>query len=451
MNYNNYILKSYFFKVLIHVLLLFISSGLFVVTIYEYHSFEISFISLLISGVILYKLIEYLNHTNREITRFLLSVKYSDFSQNFSKEYFSKSFNELGDAFQEVINKFQETKKETEEHYKYLQTVTHHVAVGLISFSPSGKVELFNNAAKKILNQNSLKNINELSKNNKELSDLFWNIQPGKKQTYKMMVNSEIVNLFIYATEFRLHDQKYKLVALQNIQTELDENEMEAWQKLIRVLTHEIMNSVTPISSLSSTANNMLTDINCADNSQETMEDLKAAISTIQKRSEGLINFVNKYRDLTRIPKPNFRLIPISNVFERIRVLMQSEISNKDIRCNISLEPEDIKIVADPDLIEQVLINLILNAIYALNGIPEPRIEINVNYDANSKVVIKIKDNGCGIEREVQDKIFIPFFTTKKEGSGIGLSLSRQIMRLHGGTISVNSDPQNGTVFTIKV
>jgi signal transduction histidine kinase len=261
----------------------------------------------------------------------------------------------------------------------------------------------------------------------------------------------------VYATEFKIRDQKITLVSIQDIRNELEEKEMEAWQNLIRVLTHEIMNSITPISSLASTVNDLVKNtynsknLDIKDNDrQEQISDIYEALQTIQKRSQGLLHFVDNYRDISNIPKPSFQIFLISELFERVIKLMQTDIDNNEISFKATIEPQSLELIADSELIEQVLINLILNSIQAVKGRKDARIDLEAGLDGRGNVIIKVIDNGSGIAEDVIDKIFIPFFTTKKNGSGIGLSLSRQIMRLHGGSISAFSKPNETTVFTLK-
>ena len=247
-----------------------------------------------------------------------------------------------------------------------------------------------------------------------------------------------------------MRNKLFKIISLQNIHSELEDKEIDAWQKLIRVLTHEIMNSVTPISSLSGTINTMLTKNSNEILNEEQISDINSAVSTIHKRSEGLIHFVNDYRSLTKIPKPNFQIVKINEIFERINELFESDFKEKDIKFNRRANPETLEVTCDPELIEQVLINLVVNAKQALVGTKDPEINLYAGVDTRGKFIMKVTDNGKGLTEDVIDKIFIPFFSTKKEGSGIGLSLSKQIIKNHNGTISVKSSPNKETAFIIK-
>ena len=401
----------------------------------------------------IYSLAKYIDETNREISSFLFSIKYSDFSQTFNNHRLGNSFKELNNSFNEVIQKFQIIRTEKEEHYRYLNTVMQHVGVGLLSFDEDGQVEFINNSAKRLLKIKYLSNIRSLEKVQLNLSDKLINLQPGHRTTLKLTDDNEILQLILNSTEFRMRGKLYKLISFQNIHIELEEKEIDAWQKLIRVLTHEIMNSVTPISSLAGTVENMLTEQFALPSkpSSETVKDIKDALNTIQKRSHGLIEFVDKYRSLAKIPKPNIQKFSVEELFNSVKNLMQSEIDRNDIDFSLKILPNTIQLFADQEQIEQVLLNLVINSIHAVKGSQNPLIELLAYYDPYRKVNIVVKDNGKGISQDIQEKIFIPFFTTKSEGSGIGLSLSRQIIRAHGGTIRVSSKELNYTSFIINL
>jgi len=273
----------------------------------------------------------------------------------------------------------------------------------------------------------------------------------------KIRKQDETLQLAIYVAEFKVANRIIKMATIKNIQSELEENEMESWQKLIRVLTHEIMNSITPIASLTQTLHYLISDVRekykltIAENSDtETIEEIELAIDTIHKRSTGLLSFVESYRDLTRIPNPKYSIFAIKDLFDNLKGLMKEELKKHKIECVTAVTPDNLELSADEQLIEQVIINLIKNAVQALEDTENPRIELKAFLDPYGKIVIQLKDNGQGILPEVLDKVFVPFFSTKPKGSGIGLSLSRQILRLHGGTLTARSEPDVETVFTLK-
>ncbi|MCE5250976.1 ATP-binding protein [bacterium] len=404
----------------------------------------------------LFALLKFIEKSNRNLVRFLESIRYSDFSQAFPVSG-DPSLDRLHAEFNRVMEEFHRARSEKEESFRYLETVVQHVGIGLLSFQPDGTVELMNNAAKRLLRVSHLKSVSSLASFSQELVDTLLTLKPGERKLVKITDNDEILHLAVYATGFMLREKNYTLVSIHNIQSELEEQEMKSWQNLIRVLTHEIMNSVTPIASLASTVNALLRDAGKIPLSEldpqtvsETAEDIKSAVETIQKRSEGLLHFVENYRNLTRIPKPDYRIFPVSGLFARVKQLMETRIGGKDISFTVAVAPETLELTADLELIEQVLINLLLNAIDAVGDRPESRIELRGSIDDRDRVIIQVSDNGPGIVGDVIDRIFIPFFTTKQNGSGIGLSLSRQIMRLHGGSIGVRSEPDIRTVFTLR-
>jgi signal transduction histidine kinase len=289
-----------------------------------------------------------------------------------------------------------------------------------------------------------------LSFKNQRLLKALKEVEPGKGTLYKA---SDFL-LTIQATELRVRGSTVKLVTLQNIQTELQRQELEAWQNLTRVLRHEIMNSITPISSLTSTLREILDHdlIKKEENYElknEGAEDLREGLNTIESRSKGLIKFIDAYREYTSLPHPKIKTVRLKDLIEKVAQLMRTELKKTTIQFTYSYESEYLTIQADEEMIEQVLINLVKNAVEALAGLENGKIELNGKY-SESAVVIEVKDNGPGIIKEAMDRIFVPFFTTKKTGSGIGLSLSRQIMQMHNGSLSVESEQDSKTVFTIR-
>ncbi len=407
-------------------------------------------------GIQVYSFIHYIDRTNRILNNFLESIRYSDFSRTFHIEGESSSFEKLKNSFNDVIKDFQEVRAEKEENYYYLQTVIQHIGIALIAFQKDGKVELINNATKKLFQVRNLQNIESLRNISPNLVEQLFSIQHGEKSLVKIQQKENLLQLIVYATELTVHNRRITLVSIKDIQQELEEKEMESWQKLIRVLTHEIMNSITPISSLSSTVNLIIEDLtenlneqNVQEENLETLNEISTALKTIHKRADGLLHFVDTYRNLTKIPKPNFTIFRISHLFMSIKGLFDEEIKSKNINCVIITEPESLELSADEHLIEQVLINLIKNAVHALENTKNPTIQLITKLNSRGKTIIQVIDNGPGILPDVLERIFIPFFTTKPKGSGIGLSLSRQILRLHGGTINAYSEPNKETKFTL--
>ncbi|HOI87494.1 MAG TPA: ATP-binding protein [Lentimicrobium sp.] len=399
-------------------------------------------------------LIHYIERTNRKLTQFLESIRHSDFSTTFHDKNLGRSFEGLNRAFNEVIAQFRKNRAEKEEHYNYLLTVVQHVSIGIIAFRKDGKVDIFNNAVKRLLKLTNLKDIHDLSGISDTLPPALLSLKAGDRRLLKLVVDDELLQLSVYATEFRMRGEEFLLVSLQNISTELEEKEIESWQNLIRVLTHEIMNSITPITSLANTVKEMLISETGENVSLNHLDDedagnISQALKTISNRSQGLLNFVETYRNLTRIPRPNFRYFAVKEMFERAHSLLKPKMDHFQIECTPRIFPAELMVTADPDLIDQVIINLMLNAIDAVKEKDNPKISVTAAINSNGRVSIEFADNGYGIKPDILDKIFMPFFTSKQEGSGIGLSLSRQIMHLHKGAISVKSSPESGTIFTL--
>ncbi|MBI1937663.1 MAG: ATP-binding protein [Ignavibacteriales bacterium] len=442
-------MKNFRLQIVIRLLLL--ALNIFFIS-YFYSESSAVFVLFFFAAAVtqIFLLIKFADSTNREIVRFLQGINYSDFSQNITIADSGKSFKELSDELEKVLNNFRKARLEKEESLRYLQTVVEHVGIGLVSFNAKGDVELFNKSAKKMLKVSHLKNISDLDKAGNDLGKFLFQLQTGTKSTFKFVDNGEIIQLMIYSTAFRMKEQDFKLISLYNIQPELEEKEIEAWQKLIRVLTHEIMNSITPISSLASTASGMIKE-NAGSNQfqNENFNDINDALNTIQRRSEGLINFVNKFRDISKIPKPNFQTVKASELFYRIRLLGESLTASNKTEFTFSIKPENLELIADPDLIEHVLINLIKNSLQALSNSSNGRIKLSAEINDRGRAMLKVADNGPGISEEILDRIFVPFFSTKKDGSGIGLSISQSIIRAHGGSIWAQSKPNEETVFTI--
>ncbi len=452
MVYKNFRLNC-IFRILFITLSIFLLFFLILNTKYVASAFVVGMI--IIIQVV--DLIRYVEKTNKYLKRFLDTVKYSDFTQSFSEPGLGTSFDDLKIAFTGVIEEFRKARSEKEEHFRYLQTVVKHVGIGLMSFTEDGKIELINPPAKKLLNMGIINNVRDLNKISSHLVETLFKMKSGENQLVKIVINSELLQLAVYATELKMKDQRFKLVSLQNIHSELEEKELESWHKLIRVLTHEIMNSMTPISSLASTIYERIPDIYDKDGKTpeqnelfDEIEDLRMSARTIQKRSTSLMSFINSYRNLTLIPKPEFKIILISDMINHITQLMKKQFEERSIKFTCKIEPESLELTADPELVEQVLINLLKNSLQALENKTNPVIGLSAHLDKKGKIVIQVFDNGPGINEEISDKIFIPFYTTKKKGSGIGLSLSRQIMRLHKGTITVHSRKDAETIFTLK-
>jgi two-component system, NtrC family, nitrogen regulation sensor histidine kinase NtrY len=413
------------------------------------------FAAILTGLIIIFQHIElfrFVSQTNRKLTRFLESVKYSDFITGFTSDNkLGKSFKELNTAFTEVLEAFRKARSEKEEQGQYLNTVVQQVRTGILSFDTDGNVQLINANAKRFMNVSSLKNIQELIQINPKLYHSINSVEPGKGELYK---GSNELYLTIQSTELRIRGSDVKLVTLQNIQPELQQQELEAWQNLTRVLRHEIMNSITPISSLTSTLreildHEMIKQDDGYELKEEGADDLREGLATIENRSKGLIKFIDAYREYTSLPRPNFKQVKLKDLIEKVAHLMKTEIRKTHIRFEYECLSDYLTIQADEEMIEQVLINLLKNAKEALAETEDASLRLIGKYEDNA-IKIEVIDNGPGIIKEAIDHIFVPFYTTKRTGSGIGLSLSRQIMQMHNGSITVESEPDVLTIFTLR-
>jgi len=439
-------------RVAIRVIFLGLTMALFMFMISRPNMLFAAILTFIIIITQLVDIFRFVSQTNRKLTRFLESVKYSDFISGFTSDNkLGKSFRDLNQAFNEVLEAFRKARSEKEEHWQYLNTVVQQVRTGILSYDSEGEVQLMNTNAKRFIGVTAIKNIRELIQLNPKLYHAINSVEAGKSELYK---GNNDVYLTIQSTELRIRGTDVKLVTLQNIQPELQKQELEAWQNLTRVLRHEIMNSITPISSLTSTLREILDHDMVKKETHwelkdEGADDLREGLSTIENRSRGLIKFIDAYREYTSLPKPKMSTVRLMDLIEKVAQLMKNEIKKTKVDFQYHCSSEYLTIQADVEMIEQVLINLLKNAIEALAETQNPKLTLTGHYSDNA-VKIEVTDNGPGIIREAREHIFVPFYTTKRTGSGIGLSLSRQIMQMHNGSLSVESEPDVKTVFTMK-
>lgn len=388
-----------------------------------------------------------------EVEQFVEAIHYRDFSRHFDVNRGPVDIRTLRDGFNEINSTFKIVTKEKETQYQYLQKVLELVDTGILSYElVSGDIIWMNESLKKILEVPYLKTIHSLAKRDQGLYDQVVSLAPGERIISTIHQEKKSLKVVISATAFQTENIQFKLIAFQNVNEALEETESKAWKELLSVMTHEIMNSVAPISSLASTMQNRIKQFasETHDDPSGIAEDLNLGIETIKKRSEGLLKFTETYRNLNKITKTNLSKVFISELFENLIRLMKPTFIQKNIETSIILKEHILSHELDVDLIEQVLINLILNAIEAVKNRPDPRIVLSAYTDSDKRLFIKLADNGAGIPMEILDKIFVPFFSTKKNGSGIGLSLCKQIMRVHKGNITVQSIENQGTAFYLQ-
>jgi two-component system nitrogen regulation sensor histidine kinase NtrY len=443
--------KRYEWRILLRVLLLFAT-----LSVTSFLVVKGWFVYLLLAvPVIIYQVVEFYRFQRKahdELEQFVESVHYRDFSRYFDVKHAPLEIQSLRKGFNEINTTFKVISKEKETQYQYLQKILELVDTGILSYEgKTGEVVWMNESLKQMLQLPYLKTIHSLQKRDSELYKDILNLKPGDNQIATAHLERSSFKILLSATAFQTEGKIYKLIAFQNVNEALDETESKAWQKLLSVLTHEIMNSVAPISSLADTLKNRLQQsVESLNNDSGSIDDLEIGIETIKRRSEGLLKFAETYRNLNKITTLNLKKVYVRDIFETLLQLMQPTLEQKSIEFETILKDTDLALDADTNLLEQVLINLVVNAIEAVKDKPDPRIILSSYLASNRKTVIKVADNGNGIPAEVLDKIFIPFFSTKKNGSGIGLSLCKQIMMLHRGNIQVQSAEGEGTAFLLQ-
>ncbi len=413
----------------------------------------ISLFIILILQVIM--LFEFLSRTNQNLLRFFMIIFDSDYSMHFQEKVKSSPFIELNKAFNKVIDKYKDLTRDKEIQYHYLDEVVKHIKVGIISVDESGRIGIMNHPASELLQVIKCNSWSDLEVSRPNFANQIDKINHSGSAIVKLELPTGRRNLSVRVSRLKLQDESWRLIIFQDVQEEIEQGEIEATHKLMRILNHEIMNSVTPINSLAETVSMILEKENgiqkgLSELTEMNLADIRASIASIRERTEGLDHFLNGYRKLSELPKLlKPKAVHLSDLFESTRRLMQGELQKQHIILERNIPDEDIQVIADPHLLEQVIINLISNSIDALSEVHKPVIKCSVKKEEN-QTLIEIADNGKGIHPEQLEQIFVPFYSTKQDGTGIGLSFSRQIMKLHGGSISVKSDPGVETVFTLK-
>ena len=440
-------------NVVVRIVLILLLGYLSIYILFYTHFWLVGFWTALASIILVFGLIRYVERSNREMANFLMAIKQGDFTNTYAGRGTSQKNAELSRAFSDILHVFQKLSTERETNHLFLQTVVEHISTALITFDEEGEIISFNKAAKQLLNKPYLKNLASLKSHDPDLYEKLKNVRQDHGELIRFLHHGELLNLSLRATNFVLKDHQYKIVSLQDIKSELEEKEVESWQKLIRVLTHEIMNSAIPISTLSSVISQMLEDddgkpLVLSQLDDDVGEDVLGGLKTIETRSKGLVRFVEAYKSLTKIAPPRFERIQLKELVEGVQKLLSVDLKKSKTKFKLEI-PSDHQINGDRELLEQVLINLVKNAMESFHGKEDGEIGVESQV-IGGRAVLKISDNGCGIEAENLDNIFVPFFTTRKNGSGIGLSLSRQIMRLHKGSISVSSTINQGTSFSLS-
>jgi len=404
--------------------------------------------------VIIFQLVDFYNFHRKaqmEVEQFVESIHYRDFSRYFDVKQAPVELQSLRQGFNEINTTFKHISRERETQYQYLQKILELVNTGILSYEhKSGDISWMNEAFKNMLGIPYLKTIHSLERRDMTLYQEILNLRPGENKVVPLVKDGNSFKTLMAATAFQTDGKIYKLIAFQDVNEALDEQEAKSWKKLLSVMTHEIMNSVAPIASLAETLSHRLqASAALLDGQPGALEDLQVGVGTIRRRSEGLLKFAETYRSLNKITTLNLTKVYVRDLFENLHVLMEPTFEQKNIEMEIILKDPDMTLDADVSLIEQVLINLVVNAVEAIKDSAEPTITLS-GTTYNGRPLIKVADNGTGMSPEVMDNIFIPFFSTKKTGSGIGLSLCKQIMLLHKGNIQVQSIEGEGSAFLMQ-
>ncbi len=419
----------------VQVCLLTVTLVVLILTILETSHLAVPFVLAGIALLQVFALIHSVHAHVNTLEEFFAAVNYEDFTRRFIEDDVDV---ELKEAFNKVLGRFQNARADRDMQATYLDTVIRHVPIAFFAARADGTLSLVNNPARRLTGMPALANIQDLAKLDDGLPAELASIEAGQQRLLQTNIRGLPVELRVSVAEIRMAGEVERLYSIENLSGELSARESSAWRNLIRVLTHEIMNTLTPITSLAQTTVGMLDEPDAA-------ADIREAITTISRRSEGMIRFVSRYRELLHVPEPSAEDVGVAGLLNNVVTLLQP--SMKNISIKVKVVPESLIVFADRQLIDQVLINLVKNAGDALTDTADPQISLAAKFSFG-RVIINVTDNGPGIHEDDIDQVFIPFFTTKREGSGIGLSLSRQIMTAHKGDIALESGP-SGTTFSL--
>jgi nitrogen fixation/metabolism regulation signal transduction histidine kinase len=395
----------------------------------------------------------FVSRTNKEVSRFLDAARYADFGQRFSLGGLGAGFEDLGDTFTDILERFRQLRSEQETELRHLRALLEHVPVPLVSLQGNGQVNSWNNAARRLFGGTEVTRGEDLAAFGAEVYPRLQRIQPGHRELVTFDIDGMERRLAVAASEIVIGGSREKILSLQDIQSELDGSQVDAWQDLVRVLTHEIMNSITPVASLAKTTVDLVDDAAAmaASHPEVVAElgDVKDAVDTLARRSDGLMQFVSSYRRLTRLPPPSKSRFRIEDLFSEVARLACVDWEHKGLSLAVDVEPSELDVNADRQMMEQVLINMLQNCEQALAGSPGGRVELSARLNRRGSVTLQVADNGPGVDEEIVRRIFVPFFTTKREGSGVGLALTRQVMIAHGGTVTVARNAEGGASFQL--
>jgi nitrogen fixation/metabolism regulation signal transduction histidine kinase len=409
------------------------------------------FAAIAISQVV--ALIHFATRAGREVARFLDAIVFDDTSASFSALSRDNALAGLGTAMTRVLDQLRSGRAEREEQAQYLQSLIAHVPVALVSVEEHGRVQLLNLAARRLF-ESACTEAAQFSRYGETFATGMESLRPGDSMIVRMDRRAGTLQLKAAATDVALSGARRRLISLQNIETELTAQELAAWQTVIRVMAHEVMNSLTPISSLAATARELVDDVLAAlpqgDAHRASLGDASEALETMARRSEGLLHFVQNHRRLTKRMVAKVEILAVRRVFARLQRLFSGELAARNIELQLRVDPETLELSADSELLDQALINLVRNAMEALRDGTAGRIVLSAFQEPGGHVVIAVADNGPGIAADQREKVFVPFFTTKRQGSGVGLTLVRQIATVHGASVGIGETEGGGTTISLR-
>ncbi len=444
--------RNFYFQVIFRVLLIALTALAIAFSFLNQWYFILVF-SVFFLVVQIVSLIKFINSTNRKIAYFFDAIRNEDFTLRFPERVSIESFKELNKSLNRVNDLIQEVHLQLQIKEQYYQEILRQASIGIMTFNEKGHILFANPTLEKLLNHSPLNHIKQLAQIDEGLYEIFKPFQPFKRKLFQLTNEREQIQLALKSTPLSLDGQSLLLVVVQDIHQELDEKETESWVRLIRVLTHEIMNTITPIASISDS----IIKYYRKDGKTVSIEDLEESqvtntlkgLEVIKEQGGDLMDFVQSYRSLLNVPEPNRAIIGGDGLLEKIEVLMSARLDG-ETKFSVICAPEDLEFFIDEKQITQVLINLGKNALQSVKETENGQVFMVAGIDDDGIKYIEVKDNGPGIPPDLIDEIFVPFFTTKSEGTGIGLSLSKRVMQMHGGNLKVRSIPHKETVFRLS-